>query len=118
MIENYLTSSGKELRANCIKESGISIEAVQNAEETAKIPEDKRFRCYLKCSFLSSNLMDQTGVINMDTLQSLLKTSNPAFIDKVEKNCKKPVESDDLCETATTTCICILHMAREENVQA
>ncbi|KAF5282223.1 hypothetical protein FQA39_LY17667 [Lamprigera yunnana] len=79
----------------CVKESGVDETEAKNLFKTLKFPEDRNFKCYVKCQMLSLGFFNSKGEVNIQNLISQAKNVD-------EKSVKEAVEvasaETDLCD--------------------
>ncbi|KAF5282226.1 hypothetical protein FQA39_LY17670 [Lamprigera yunnana] len=79
----------------CVKESGVDETEAKNVFETLKFPEDRNFKCYVKCQMLSLDFINSKGEPNAQKLISEAKNVN----EKVIKECQEQASLEtDLCD--------------------
>ncbi|KAF5285033.1 hypothetical protein FQR65_LT02345 [Abscondita terminalis] len=81
----------------CINESGVKSEMVINVVELLKLPNDRNYKCFLKCLYERLGLLSNDGIFN---LQSMAKKVKAADVDLVEQTMNLLPEIGDNCEKA------------------
>ncbi|XP_031329119.1 general odorant-binding protein 83a-like [Photinus pyralis] len=89
----------------CKTESGVN-PLYPERMKFLEFPDEKNFRCYMKCLYENMEVMDDTGVIDIAKFASQLTHGN---VDLAEE-CKGQVrEETDLCELAYKLLLCTVH---------
>ncbi|KAF5282224.1 hypothetical protein FQA39_LY17668 [Lamprigera yunnana] len=79
----------------CVKESGVDETEAKNVFETLKFPEDRNFKCYIKCQMLSLDLFNSKGEPNVQKLISEVKNLTEKVI---KENQEQASLETDLCD--------------------
>lgn len=112
MIGKFLKASFAH-RTNCVEESQVSTESVDkfwNHDHTGE--NDQNLKCYLKCAFIKTHIIDENGVLLVDHLlhdngiMHQLILSHPDLLTKVIDFCKNPKANTDLCQSAYDLVTC------------
>ncbi|KAF5284315.1 hypothetical protein FQA39_LY04608 [Lamprigera yunnana] len=91
-------------RQKCVEESNVDANEAKNFMKADTIPQDKSFKCYLKCLMLQLGLMDDAGKINAEEIKKL----DPEA-DAGADECLKIGSDPDICESAFKYTACTLH---------
>ncbi|KAF5285180.1 hypothetical protein FQA39_LY16747 [Lamprigera yunnana] len=90
-------------RSECIKESGVNREDAIDIQRTITFPNDKNFKCYLKCQVQRLNMLDSEG--NFD-IPVILKTV-AGTTEQINNKCLQEVSNEnDLCNKAYDAAKC------------
>lgn len=101
-----MATTGLKFHEICIEESGVDRALVDLLEKQATWTDEPKLKCYIQCQGSKAEVFDENGVINVDTVQKVLKATNQKFLDMVNSECKHP-QHPQLCEAAFITSICI-----------
>lgn len=114
-IENYLETVGYKFRDECIKESQVDVAILLKLEKEATLVNDRNLKCYLRCSYSKAKIVDEKGTIDIETAKQALKATNQEFLDRLEKDCKHPKQTDP-CEAAFDSLTCGLALLEEFHI--
>uniref|UniRef100_A0A182PIX8 Uncharacterized protein n=1 Tax=Anopheles epiroticus TaxID=199890 RepID=A0A182PIX8_9DIPT len=89
----------KPLRQQCIRETGVSVEALERFSDADIFEDDQALKCYMQCMFRLSNVTDDRGELHLGKMFEFVSVEFEDITLRMGARCTKP-KGKDLCERA------------------
>lgn len=100
-----------DFKEKCLKESGTDRDAAENFLDSYDFPEDKKFKCYLKCIFANFGTMDnKINLLDMKLFDEAVGSPDTSLI---HENCLG-FKNDDLCDKTFLISKCIYKTVKQQ----
>ncbi|NP_001295335.1 general odorant-binding protein 69a precursor [Ceratitis capitata] len=106
-VPKHMRSGAKKLTNLCIKETGVTEDLFIEAQETGKMPNNQRLKCFIHCVLDKIGLIDADNIVHLDNLLEILPPEFVPIVEELHTTCGTQSGADG-CETAFLTTECYI----------